>query len=70
MPTPKKPTNAIVGFFQKLEMRSIIALIAVVGAIVVGVAQPEHTASSLNILSLCIGGYFGQLMPHEGTKEG
>lgn len=55
----------MVSFLKALEMRSVIALVAVIGAIGLAAGNPQYGTSAVNILSVCAGGYFGQLQAKE-----
>ncbi len=55
-------------FFKNLEMRSVIALVSVTGAIGLAIANPQYGNAAINILGVSVGGYMGALQPH--TSKG
>ena len=58
----------MMNILKALEMRSVIALVSVVGAIGLAVVEPEYGTASISILSTAVGGYFGQLVGHDKDK--
>ncbi len=52
------------GIFKDIEMRSVIALVSVTGAIGLAVSNPQYGNSAINILSVAVGGYMGALVPN------
>ncbi len=49
---------------KAVEMRSVIALVSVLGAITLAIAEPEYGHAAVGILGTSVGGYFGQLQGH------
>ena len=58
----------MMNILKALEMRSVIALVSVVGAIGLAVVEPKYGTASISILRTAVGGYFGQLVGHEKDK--
>ncbi len=49
---------------KAVEMRSVIALVSVLGAITLAITEPEYGQAAVGILGTAVGGYFGQLQGH------
>lgn len=56
-------------FWENIEMRSIIVLVAVIGAVVLAIRNPAYEATSMTILGSAVTGYFALSVPRNQDGE-